>query len=291
MENPRLINKRLKSVKNINKISKALEMVAASKVQKAQDKALAAKPYSEKIYEVIQTFAKVADPKAVPLLKIPDKKERDLFVLVSTNRGLCGSLNTNLFKDLERYIEKSEFQEHYLITSGKKGRSVALSLGKLVADYSDIRPLESAIPSIIKYISDSFLSGEVDEVNLVYNDFVSALVQEPKIKKILPISQKKLLEESKLEMKGEIQYNFEPSAEIVLTELLPFYLEVQLREVFQEAEASEHSARMVAMKNASDNANQLSYWLKLEYNNARQQTITGELADIVTAGVSLEDYE
>ncbi|OGM11350.1 ATP synthase F1 subunit gamma [Candidatus Woesebacteria bacterium RBG_16_34_12] len=294
MASPRLIKKRLKSVKNIYKISKALEMVAASKVQKAQDKAVSSKPFSEKIYDLIQTFAKVSDPKTIPLLKIPEKKNCDLFVLVTTNRGLCGSLNTNLFKALAKHIEKSNFSQHSFISVGKKGRSMAITYGKLLADYSDYKPFESAITVVIKNITDSFLAGEVDEVNLVYNDFVSALVQEPKIKKILPIRQVELLqgeEQEKLIKKENINYNFEPSPEDVLQSLLPFYLEVQLREVFQEAEASEHSARMVAMKNASDNADQLSYALNLEFNKQRQQEITGELADIVTAGVSLENHE
>src|SRR4030067_1848318 len=124
MASPRLIKKRLKSVKNIYKISKALEMVAASKVQKAQDKAVSSKPFSEKIYDLIQTFAKVSDPKTIPLLKIPEKKNCDLFVLVTTNRGLCGSLNTNLFKALAKHIEKSSFSQHSFISVGKKGRGM-----------------------------------------------------------------------------------------------------------------------------------------------------------------------
>jgi F-type H+-transporting ATPase subunit gamma len=294
MGSPKLIKKRLKSVKNIYKISKALEMVAASKIQKAQDKAVSSKPFSEKIYDLIQTFSRVADSKAVPLLKIPEKAKCDMFILISTNRGLCGSLNTNLFKELIEHLDKSKFPEHKFITVGKKGNRVALTYGKLASDYSDYKPLESSIPVIIKNLTESYLSGEADEVNFVYNDFVSVLKQEPKIKKILPIARRELMSEDKPDLllqKDTIKYNFEPSAESVLTSLLPFYLETQLREVFQEAEASEHSARMIAMKNASDNADQLSYALNLVFNNARQQQITGELADIVTAGVSLENNE
>lgn len=296
MGSPKLIKKRLRSVKNIYKISKALEMVAASKVQKAQDKATRSKPFSEKIYDLVQTFAEVADPKTVPLLKIPKEKICDMYVLISTNRGLCGSLNTNLFRTLTKHLENSKFGAHSFITVGKKGRFFALTNGKLIADYSDYKQLESSIPVIVKSLVESFILGETDEVNFVYNDFVSALKQDPKIKRILPIARQELLPEEK-EIKAlsnktiNREYNFEPSAEVVLSNLLPFYLEVELREVFQEAEASEHSARMIAMKNASDNADQLSYALNLEFNNARQQLITGELADIVTAGISLESHE
>lgn len=305
MANPRLIKKRVKSIKNINKITKALEMVAASKVQKAQEKAVNAKPFAEKIYQLVQSFASQADTATIPLLRSPKEIRSDLYVLVSTNRGLAGNINTNLFRLLSRQLLTSLVKSHSFITIGKKGRNIALGQGDLLADFSDYMPPESAVPYIIKAVTDAFVEEKVDAVYIVYNDFISALRQDPKIKRLLPLSKEDIAlsdESEAFELKGDqndkeekgeknVLYNFEPSPEAVLKELLPFYLEIQMTEILLEAEASEHSARMVAMKNASDNAKELSYNLSLEYNKARQSSITTEINDIVTAGLSLKKHE
>lgn len=292
MSDLKAIKKRLDSIKNIHKISKALEMVAASKVQKAQEKAISLKPYAEKIYELVQSFSGQADVEKVPFLKIPEKVKSDLIVLISTNRGLCGSLNTNLFKFVDNWLKGRSGIDHLFVALGKKGRKFSMLHGKLLADFSDYQTKQFQVSSLVELISDNFISGEVDEILLVYNDFVSALVQEPKIKSILPIDYEEFTK-SKKNGKGDSDklpnYNFEPPAEKLLARFIPFYLEIQIREAIIEAQASEHSARMLAMKNASDNAMQLSFSLNLEYNSARQQAITTELADIVTSKISLKE--
>ncbi len=283
MSNPRFIKKRVKSIKNINKITKALEMVAASKVQRAQDKAMLGKPYSQKVLELVQSLAgeKDVDMNQVPLMRVSVSPQKRLFVLISTNRGLAGSLNTNLFREVIRTVKETP-RTNLFITVGKKGRSLALTHGELIGDFSDYNPREAASAAIASEIIDTFTREVVDEVYLVYSDFVSALNQKPTIKKILPL----IIEQS--ESIERPLYSFEPSPTEVLSQLLPFYIEVILAEAIFEAEASEHSARMIAMKNASDNAKSLGESLSLEYNNARQQAITTEINDIVTAGLSLD---
>jgi len=298
MANARLIKKRVSSVNNIKKITKALEMVAASKVQKAQEKAVNAKPFAEKVYEMVQSLAGNIDPKLIPLLRMPEKEESSLYIVVSTNRGLAGSLNTNLIRTLTEHIILSGIKKKFFVTVGKKAISTVLESGKLIADFSEYDPQETSVPHIMKLLTESFLNEEVDSVYVIYNEFLTALTQEPRVKKLLPIVPNELTSEREFEILGEKSavekksaispYNFEPTAELVLTQLLPFYLEVQLTEVLLEAEASEHSARMVSMKNASENAENLSFNLSLEYNKARQSAITTEINDIVTARISLK---
>ncbi|KKQ37253.1 MAG: ATP synthase gamma chain [Candidatus Woesebacteria bacterium GW2011_GWA1_37_7] len=297
MANPRLIKKRVNSIKNIKKITKALEMVSASKVLKAQSKALAAKPYAEKIYEIIANVAGEVNISEIPLLRKPKEIKRNLYIVISTNRGLAGSLNTNLFRKLGEHSKESGIVDSSFITVGKKGRGAVAFYGTLLADFSEGITTKS-VPAIINLVSDKFVNEEVDAVYLVYNDFISALSQDPVIKKILPITYEKpsfdlLGKEANVRnnIKLNIVFNFEPSREEVLKELLPFYLEVILSEALYEAEASEHSARMVAMKSASDNAQELSSSLTLEFNKARQSMITNEINDITVASSVISEND
>lgn len=301
MANIRLIKKRVNSIRNIRKITKALEMVAASKVQRAQNAAVSARPYAQKVFELIRNIDDKTFHPDIPLLRIPSKISNDLYILISTNRGLAGSLNTNLFRNLHEFLQGLGGINHFFISVGKKGRKFSSLEGTILADFSDYSPTISASPSIVKLVSDTFTQGKVDAVYLVYNDFVSALIQKPRIKKLLPLSLEEVFAEefrNPFDLVGEkertafvqeekVRYTFEPSKERVLKELLPFYLEVELSEAMIEAEASEHSARMVAMKTASDNASELSESLMLTYNKERQASITNEISDITTAYSSL----
>ena len=280
MSNQKQIKKRVASIKNIKKITSALEMVAASKVQKAQDKAQNAKPYADKVYELIEAFSEEKDISDLPLLRKPREVKKDMYILISTNKGLAGSLNTSLFLNLKTKLKEKNCP-HVFVTFGVKGRNFGVSEGELLADFSDKEPFEDNIPSLVELVKNSFISEEVDEVYVVYNDFVSIMNQEPVIKRLLPI----IAEEGKEKPKA---YEFEPSPREVLSSLLMFYLENQVRDAIFEAEASEHAARMVAMKNASDNAKELSESLSLEYNKARQASITNEIADVVTSAITLE---
>ena len=292
MTNPRLIRKRVISIRNIGKITKALEMVSASRVQKAQDKALSAKPYADMIYELVGRLSGEKSSVEIPLLRDPKASKSDLIILISTNRGLAGSFNTNLFRTLHQFLKKDE--DHYFITVGKKGRTFAMQNGKLEADFSTNNSLGNKVADIVKIVSQGFVSETYDEVYIAYSNFVTALSQEPVIKKILPIKidefskqhdDKKSVVNREAEVSG---FSFDPDPATVLNDLLPYYLEVQVADSLYEAEASEHSARMVAMKNATDNASEITSALSLEYNKARQDLITTELSDITTAQESLK---
>ena len=293
MASAKFIVRRIKSAKNISQITRAMQMVAASKMRQAQEKAISGKPYSEKIYEVTRSLALKVDPKTHPLLKRPEGKLYPLIVLITTNKGLCGGLNTNLLRSLNKFLNE-RFAENIqidFVTLGKKGQSFVLRFGGgYLADFSKMTPFTDAVGPIVKLITDQFLRGKYNQVWLVYNNFINALKQNPKIKQILPIASKELIkEELEKEEKIEVkEYLFEPSADEILNTLIPFYLEIQVREAILEAEASEHSARMIAMKNATDNALDLMDGLTLEYNKLRQQLITAEISDITTAKISME---
>ncbi|OGM32819.1 ATP synthase F1 subunit gamma [Candidatus Woesebacteria bacterium RIFCSPHIGHO2_01_FULL_44_21] len=277
--NQKQIKKRVSSIKNIGKITSALEMVAASRVQRAQDLALAARPYADKIYELVSAMSQ-EKVHTVPLMRQPADFNRDLYVVISTNKGLAGSLNTNLLSSLAKHLAKTNIP-HQFVTLGRKARPFALKNGKLVSDFSDIEPFEKNIPAIASTIVELFTQEKIDRVCLVYSSFVNIMTQEPVVKELLPISRSEESQEK------TVPYTFEPSTEEVLESLLVFYIENQLREAITSASASEHASRMLAMKNASDNAKELGSVLGLEYNKARQTAITTEIADVVTSTESL----
>lgn len=276
MANIRLIKRRIRVAKNIAQVTKAMQMVAASKMKKAQEKAIAGKPYAQKILELVSRFSKgkEIDPTAYPLFK-KNLGKKNLVILISTNKGLCGSLNSNLFRNLDHWFLKDT--ETDFVTFGEKGRLLVLRFGKnLVADFSSSLFLES-VGALVNLITEAYTKGTYREIYLVYNNFLSLLSHEPTKKIVLP------LEEIVSEENFAKDFLIEPDLKTVLTGLLPHYLEVEIRKAILEAEASEHSARMMAMKSATDNAFSLMQDLTLEYNKARQQMITYELADITTA--------
>lgn len=299
MINPRLIKKRLSSVKNIGKITKALEMVSASKVQKLMDKAISAKPYARLIYELVGDLAGDIESMEISLMRQPLMQKCDLYILVSTNRGLAGSLNTNLFKKVTKHLEGRNI-EHNFITIGKKGRNFALLNGRLVADFSDYKVKTDVVSAVNKILVEGFIDETYDAVYIAYSDFITALTQEPSVKQILPIRREELssskdgasiLEKENSDKGNNVNrqksFYYEPDPVTVMGNLLPYYLEIQLVESLYEAEASEHASRMIAMKNASDNSEELSLGLSLEYNKGRQSLITTEISDITTAQASL----
>ncbi|OIN95089.1 ATP synthase F1 subunit gamma [bacterium CG1_02_42_9] len=295
--NTRLIRKRIKSSQNIAQITKAMEMVAASKVKKAQQQVLDGKPYTERIYEMVGNVTRRVDPELHPLLRKFDKLQdlRFLIVLVTTNKGLCGSLNTGLILALDTWIktqqEKAVTKTIDFITIGKKGQRFVLRKGiHYIADFSETVPFINVISPLASLISEKFLNWEYDMVWVAFNEFISALKQEPHIKRILPISpetEPEIFNQMAQTKEESFHYLIEPEPQEVLEFVLPLYLQVQIRNAILEAEASEHSARMIAMKNATDNALALIDGLTLEYNKARQQAITYEIADIETARLSI----
>lgn len=286
MANVRLIKRKIKSCQNIAQITKAMEMVAASKMKKAQERAVLGKPYAEKIYQLTKELASHTEKKHHRLLAAGKPDGKVLAVLISTNKGLCGSLNTNLFRSINQWLLKNEKVE--FISLGKKGENYVVRLGKnLVADFSLKTPFIESVSSVTSLIVDGFIKGIYREVYLCYNTFVSAFRQTATQKMILPISDLNL-NVAQTES-GFSEFLIEPGVNDVLENLLPHYLENQIRAGILEAEASEHSSRMMAMKNATDNAFDLTQDLSLLYNKARQEKITNEIADIVTARMGMED--
>jgi F-type H+-transporting ATPase subunit gamma len=284
MASVRLIRGRIKSAKNIAQITKAMQMVAASKMKKAQVVAQNGKLYANKIYQMVMRLASKTDYSNHPLLTRP--KEiigKRLIIFISTNKGLCGGLNTNLFRfTLNQF--KDGTQEYVVL--GRKGADFAVRMGKtIIADFSDSTPFISAVPALTELLTSKFLSGQYDGVDLIYNEFLSTVRQNPRKKTILPLTLDSIPEEGN---DKAVDFLIEPSIEEVFNSLLPHYLENQIRDALLQAEASEQSAKMVAMKNATDNAESLSQELTLVYNKIRQEKITYEITDLVTARLATE---
>ncbi len=285
MSNIRLIRRRIKSVQNITQITKAMEMVAASKMKKAQEKANLGKPYAERIYQATKELAIHTEKKYHPLLSSGNPEGKVLAILVSTNKGLCGSLNTNLFRLVSQWVNEEKNID--FVTLGKKGQNFIVRTGKnLLADFSNLPTFTEVVPSVNSFLVDGFLKGTYKEVYLVFNTFLTAFRQVPTKKMILPISS--FGPELPPEEKKFSEFLIEPNVVDLLEHLLPHYLENQVRSAVLEAEASEHSARMMAMKNATDAASDLMLELTLLYNKARQEKITSEIADMVTARMAVE---
>jgi F-type H+-transporting ATPase subunit gamma len=275
------LRRRIKSVKNTAQITKAMQMVAASKMRKAQAAALAGRPYQEMLARVLAAVKGRVEPGSHQLLAVRPVKQ-ELILIFSTDKGLCGPLNANLFRELSEVDrEKSE----YAVSGRKAVQFIARARRKLTADFalkdtihfSEIRP-------IAKFVSDKFISGEVDQVRVLYPKFVNTLVQQSVLRTLLPIPVEELGIEGP-QAGGE--YLFEPDEHSVLDSILPHYVAFQLFQMSLNARASEHSARMVAMKNATDNAKELIKDLTLEYNKVRQANITTELLEITTAQLAV----
>lgn len=289
MASIRLIRRRIRSAQSIAQITKAMQMVAASKMKKAQEAAQLGKLYADKIYIASRELATRTEEHIHPLLEKGNPNGKLLVILISTNKGLCGGLNTNLFRQVLKWIPK-ETEADY-IAVGKKGVGFLVRSGRnLKADFSEMQSFLDAVPPITTMLVNGFVDGTYKDVHVVYSSFVNALKQEPMQKMILPLSvmATDLTEESKESLKfGE--FVIEPDIDDVLSALLPHYLENQLRSAVLEAEASEHSARMIAMKNATDAAMDFMQGLTLQLNKARQERITYEIADMVTARMAVSE--
>lgn len=289
MANLRQIKRRIKSAKNIAQITRAMEMVAASKMKKAQNDAIMGKPYAEKIYQAVSDLSANIDKTVHPLLSEGNENGKKLVVLITTNKGLCGGLNTSLLRTFDKWASIMENLEAVIL--GKKGQSyIVRSKAGLIADFSVDVPWRNIIPAINKICVEGFIKGTYREVYLVYNTFFTVMKQIPTIKRILPIT---ALEKTDSDASSKKRINFrefliEPSINEVLENLLPHYIENQIRTAVLEAEASEHSARMIAMKNATDAALDLMDSLTLMFNRARQEKITFEIADMVTARMAVD---
>jgi F-type H+-transporting ATPase subunit gamma len=279
----REIRRRIGSVGNIKQITRAMQFVAASKLKRAQDATLASRPYSDKLDEVLADVAAVLDAEEHPLLA----EERDgprLIVLFTTDRGLAGSLNTNTIRFAAKEIANSS-GDLSVVTVGRKGtaamRRAHVPIAASFDGFGD-KPTFSDVLPLARLISDDFLSGTYVKVHLLYPAFVSTLAQSPEMKRLLPV---KANPNSLQGIPGR-QFLFEPDPAAVLAQLMPRYVATRLFQSVLEVTASEHSSRMVAMRNATDNAQDLIDDLTLTYNKVRQSNITREMIEIATGASS-----
>lgn len=287
----RQLRRRIQSVKNTAKITNALQLVAASKMRRAQDRALQAKPYSEKLRSVIAGLAAATinpDRPPHPLLVTREVKTIGL-LHITPDRGLCGGLNSNLNRSAGTFVA-TQREPVEVVAVGKKGRDFFIRARvNVVAEFTDLGdyPGQNQVAPIARLVIDDYLAGIFDRVYISYPEFISTATQRPVIRQLLPIEPPQL-EEGEVVGAMVQDYIFEPSPEEVLAELLPRYVETQIYEAVLQNAASFQSAQMVAMKNATDNANEITRELTLTYNKARQEQITKELLDIVGGAAALE---
>ncbi len=289
MANTQDIRRRIKSIRNTAQITKAMQMVAASKMRKAQQGALAGRPYAGLMNRVLVSLQERTDPKLHPLLQVREVK-KELVIVISTDKGLAGPLNTNLFREVANFDAEKTV---YVVVGRKARQFLSRTRREILADFElKDAPSFPETKVIAQFATEKFLSGEVDRVSVLFTHFVNTINQKPTVRTLLPISNFEVAQaESETAKEGAhdpmSEYLFEPSPEGVLDVMLPYYLQYQVFQMILDARASEHSARMVAMKNATDNAKQFIKDLTLEYNKMRQASITTELLEISTAQMAV----
>ncbi len=295
MPSAREVRLRIRSIKNIAQVTRALQAVSASKVRKAMQAVLHTRPYATKAWQVLTHIALQPGRENLhPLLTSREEVRRVLVVLLTGDRGLAGAYNTNIVRFAAQNFDNHPVPVVYL-TVGRKGRDLMLRRGKeILAEFSNLpaAPSFADVSAIGRIAVDEFLQEEVDEVYLVYTDFVNMVRQVPTIKKLLPLEfdtgEGRVQDFAAVESRGPAAaYIYEPGEAEILDEIIPRFTSLQVYQAILESLASEHAARMVAMKNATDSATELSEALTLEYNKARQQSITSELLDIAGGAEAL----
>lgn len=293
MANERLFRVRIRSVKNIAQVTRALQAVSASKVRKAMQAMLQTRPYATKAWQVLTHIAgQPGRANLHPLLTPRTDDRNELVVLITGDRGLAGAYTTNIVRFTLHRFSSSSIPVSY-IAVGRKGRDMLLRRRKnVIAEFSNLpaAPSFADVSAIGRLAVEEFLSGRVDRVYLVYTDFINMVRQVPTIKQLLPLEisaiedRVMILESTKI---AQATYIYEPGEAQILDEIVPRFTALQVYQAILESLASEHAARMVAMKNATDSATELAGALQLEYNKARQQGITAEILDIVGGAEAL----
>ncbi len=288
MASTREIRRRIRSVSNIAQVTKAMEAVSAAKMRKAQDQVLATRPYAEQAAEVLSFIARLPNLESDLNALIQSRPvNRTLVLLITADRGLAGGFNANVIRTAANYMKKRREEGIGVdaVSVGRKGRNWLLRYDPVIrADFTGIpdAPQSYDIDPITRVLVEDFTDGNCDEVVMVYTKFVNTVHQEPVVRTLLPI------EAAEPSVTMPPTYRFEPSPEAVLNQTLYGFIEVQVMQAIYESIASEHSARMMAMHNATDAANELIDSLTLTYNKARQQGITNELMDIIGGSVATE---
>ncbi len=296
MPSTRDIRRRIKSVKNTAQITKAMQLVAAAKMKKAQDSATHGRPYAELLNKVLVSMREGVED-GIHSYFTEGKGDKTLVVVIASDKGLCGALNTNLIKKLVSTSLPGEVE--YVTVGRKAAQAISRMRKKLLADFTIKDPAKfSELRTVGNFVQEKFISGQYKQVFVAFNNFVNTVTIIPTVEQLLPVDRVKLGGKRGFEgMAGVIDvketdtdtpaYIFEPGAQEVLEAILPQYVNNTLWQMLLEARASEHSSRMVAMKNATDNAKQLIKDLTLEYNKLRQAAITNELLEITTAKMAL----
>lgn len=288
MSGAKEIRSKIASIKNTQKITRAMEMVAASKMRKTQDRMRASKPYASKIYDVVKHIARANSEYRHPFMMQREVKRAGIIV-VTSDRGLCGGLNANLLRATIAHMRGQHEAgiETDLCIIGRKGQAFFRRTGGHVLasidQLGDI-PSVSDLIGIVKVMLDAFYQGKIDSLHVVYNEFVNTMTQKPTIKPLLPLP---ISEEDNKKLSHHWDYIYEPDAKELLDDLLIRYIELQVYQAVVENIACEQAAKMIAMKSATDNAGELIKEFQLAYNKARQAAITQELAEIVGGAAAL----
>ncbi len=282
------IRTKIASIKNTQKITRAMEMVAASKMRKTQERMRASKPYATKIYDVVKHIARANSEYRHPFMTQRDIKRIGMIV-VSSDRGLCGGLNANLLRETISTMRdwQSANKEIDLCLIGRKGQAFFKRVGgNIIASVEQLgdTPGIKDLIGIVKVMLDAFYQGEIDALHVVYNEFVNTMTQKPVVKQLLPLPK---AEEDNKSLAHHWDYIYEPDAKELLDALLERYIELQVYQAVVENIACEQAAKMIAMKSATDNAGELIKEFQLAYNKARQAAITQELAEIVGGAAAL----
>ncbi len=291
MPSLRDIRRRIRSIKSTAQITKAMQMVAAAKMRKAQQAALAGRPYAAAMNRMLAELLPTVTDFTHPLMEERPAGKRCV-LLVSTDKGLCGALNSTLFREA---IKFDPHQTVFIAAGRKAAQFLARARRTLLAEFSyKDNPQFAEARAISRFLQEGFLRGDFHRVDVLFMNFISTLVQRPELLPLLPLREIRSVSADHAGadlgtelLKGATEFLFEPSAERVLGALLPHYINFRVYQVLLEAKASEHSARMVAMKNATENANQLVKDLTLQYNKLRQAGITKELLEIAAAQMAL----
>lgn len=288
MANAREVKLRIRSIKNISQVTRALQAVSASRVHKAMDRMYQTRPYTQKAWQVLAHIAGQTGREMLhPLLTIRKQVNKVTVIMVSSDRGLAGPYNSNILRKTLNEFAKSPLPVRF-ISTGRKGSELLHRRGfDIMADFSDLpaEPSYFDVSAIARLVIVEFLAGNTDEVYIMYTHFINMVHQEPTVKKILPLncaaSGELVGVEYSMENCADGEYIYEPSQIEILDEILPNFTALQIYQAILESLASEHAARMVAMKNATNNASELADLLQLEYNKARQLAITSDILDIV----------
>ena len=286
------IRGKIKSVENTKKITKAMEMVAASKMRKAQERMRQARPYSDKVRNIAANLSQANPEYRSPYMRTDGASKVDGYVVVTTDKGLCGGLNTNILRALTNRMREGQDagRTEQAVAIGNKGFSFLNRIGAKVTSHAvqlgDAPQLEKLIGPV-KVMLDAFVAGKVDSVHLCYTKFINTMKQEPVIEQLLPLSAERLAQSDAEKAQYGWDYIYEPDAPSVIDDLLTRYVEALVYQAVAENMASEQSARMVAMKAATDNAGSLIGELKLIYNKTRQAAITKELSEIVSGAAAV----